>query len=169
MHDFTAIDIKLMPRYRKCSFQIGLVRIENFELKDELNLLIQKTGAYNIKRKIIVNSRIEFLQYKTSIPELDNIWQKINPFIKGQLVVAYNGLDFEFPVIERALLYYDISNFIPRYYNSFDRIENKDTKRYSLQALCKQYKIPLNHLDALSVAKACAALYIIYLRENRKQ
>ena len=36
--------------------------------------------------------------------------------------------------------------------------------RQNLASLCNQYKISLNHHDALSDAKACAELFLIHLQ-----
>jgi len=36
----------------------------------------------------------------------------------------------------------------------------------NLASLCKEHKIPLNHHDALSDAKACTELFLLYLREK---
>lgn len=31
----------------------------------------------------------------------DKIWHRLEPYIKGQAVVAHNGLSFDFPVLEK--------------------------------------------------------------------
>lgn len=87
----------------------------------------------------------------------DKIWHKIEPFIKGQSVVAHNGMSFDFPTLANTLKYYNIQ--APKYekhctYRLF---------RENLASLCSKYNIPLSHHDALSDAKACAELYLMHL------
>ena len=88
----------------------------------------------------------------------DKVWYRLEPYIKGQAVVAHNGLSFDFPVLEKTLEYYGMEN--PKYekhctYRIF---------RQNLASLCMHHKISLNHHDALSDAKACAELFLIHLQ-----
>jgi len=70
---------------------------------------------------------------------------------------TFTAIDFDFPVLAKTLEYYGMQ--APEY-------EKHCTYRLfgqNLAALCEYYGIELNHHDALSDARACAELYLMYL------
>jgi len=156
MESFTAIDFETAQGYRWSICQVGLVRVEHGIITDEINLLVKPPKNYYWSRFIDIHG---ITPEKTSnAPTFNLIWHKIEPFIKNQNVVAHNGLSFDFPVLSKALEYYGMQ--APDYekhctYRIF---------RKNLAALSEIYNIPLNHHDALSDAKACAALFMIHLK-----
>jgi DNA polymerase-3 subunit epsilon len=90
----------------------------------------------------------------------DHVWNQIVPYVENQNLVAHNGFRFDFPCLEKTLAYYNLR--IPNYtghctYQIFGT---------NLASLCKQYKIPLNHHDALSDALACGELFKLYLKRK---
>ncbi len=157
MESFTAIDFETAQGYRHSICQVGLVRVENGIITDELNLLVQPPNNYYWYRF----TQIHGINARTTAksPTFDQVWHKIEPFIAGQTVVAHNGLAFDFPVLEHTLAYYDM--FTPFY----DKVCTYRLYRKGLAQLCRYYDIPLNHHDALSDAKACAELYKMYLEK----
>ena len=90
--------------------------------------------------------------------DFDKIWNKIEPFIKCQNVVAHNGLSFDFPVLNKTLEYYGMP--VPDY----EKYCTYRIFKSNLASLCSHYKIHLNHHDALSDARSCAELFLIHLR-----
>ena len=74
-------------------------------------------------------------------------------------MVAHNG-SFDFSCLKHTLEYYQMQE--PEY------VKHCTYKIYgeNLASLCKQHKIPLNHHDALSDARACAKLYLIHLNNK---
>ena len=157
MDCFTAIDFETAQGQRSSICQVGLVCVEHGVITNEVNLLVQPPGNFYWDRFIDIHG---ITPYKTAKePTFDKIWHKIEPFIKGQAVVAHNGLSFDFPVLNKTLEYYGMQ--APDY-------EKHCTYRIfknNLAALCKQYNISLNHHDALSDAKACATLFLIHLHK----
>ncbi len=85
------------------------------------------------------------------------IWEVLEPFIKNQSVAAHNGFAFDFAALKKTLEYYNIEN--PEY----EKICTRKIYKKGLAALCEQYDIPLNHHDALSDARACAKLYMLFI------
>lgn len=153
--NFTAIDFETAQGYRWSICQVGLVRVENGIITDEVNLLVQPPNNYYWNRLIDIHGITA--EDTRNAPTFDQVWDKIEPFITNQTVVAHNGMSFDFPALEQTLAYYNMS--VPKYkkqctYRIFGR---------KLNVLCDEYSIPLNHHDALSDAKACAELYKIYL------
>ena len=155
MRNFTAIDFETAQGYRWSICQVGLVRVENGIITQEVNVLVQPpynyywnrfTDIYGIAAKDTLNS-----------PTVAQVWHQIAPYIENQNVVAHNGFGFDFPVLSKTLDYYNLST--PDY-NKFCTYK---IYRTNLADLCKKHNIPLNHHDALSDAKACAELYLKYL------
>ncbi len=153
-NSFTAIDFETAVGKRNSICQIGLVRYENRILTNEINLLVQPPNNEYFPRNIEIHG-ITPAQTRNS-PTFNKVWHQIEPFIKNQTVVAHNGA-FDFSCLKQTLEFYNMEQ--PEYikectYNIFGQ---------DLASLCRQFKIKLNHHDALSDARACAELYLIYL------
>lgn len=154
--NFTAIDFETAQGYRWSICQVGLVRVEHGIITNEINLLVQPPNNYYWERFIDIHGITP--QHTANAPTFDMIWHKIEPFIKNQSVVAHNGLCFDFPVLSRTLEYYGMQ--APDYEKHCTyRIYKSD-----LASLCQEHKIPLNHHDALSDARACAMLFLMHLK-----
>jgi len=104
MNSFTAIDFETAHGKRWSICQVGLVRVENGVITDELSILVQPpnnfywdwfTGIHHITPEMTRNA-----------PTFDKIWHLVEPFIKNQTVVAHNGFGFDFPVLAQTLQYY---------------------------------------------------------------
>lgn len=159
MNCFTAIDFETAQGCRQSICQVGLVRVENGIITDEVNLLVQPPDNYYWDRFIDIHGITP--QDTAESPTFDKIWHKIEPFIKRQSVVAHNGLSFDFPVMEKTLEYYGLK--APDY----EKFCTYRIFKEKLISLCQNYSIPLNHHDALSDARACATLFLIHLRKNK--
>jgi DNA polymerase III subunit epsilon len=151
MNSFTAIDFETAQGMRNSICQVGLVRVEDGIITAEIDLLVQPPNNYYWWRF----TQIHGIDAKktASSPTFDLIWPQIEPYINGQIVVAHNGILFDFPVLEHTLAYYGM--FTPYY----DKICTYRIYRKGLAQLCNIHDIPLNHHDALSDARACAELY----------
>lgn len=160
MKSFVAIDFETAQGYQWSICQVGLIRVENGIITHEINCLIQPPNNYYWQRFIDIHG-ITPTMTKDALT-FDKVWHKIEPFIKGQAVVAHNGLSFDFPVLKKTLDYYGIQT--PKY----DKHCTYRIFRQNLASLCNQYKISLNHHDALSDAKACAELFLIHLNNKNK-
>ena len=152
-NSFTAIDFETAQGKRWSICQIGLVRIENGKVSHNLSILVQPPNNYFWSRFIDIHKITPELT--VNAPTFDQVLHQFEPFIENQEVVAHNGFAFDFPCLNQTLEYYNIP--IPKYtghctYRIFDD---------SLASLCKKYKIPLNHHDALSDANACAELFML--------
>jgi DNA polymerase-3 subunit epsilon len=155
---YTAIDFETAQGYRWSICQVGLVRVEHGIITDELNILVQPPNNYYWDRFIDIHGISP--EKTANAPTFDKVWHKIEPFIKGQTVVAHNGLSFDFPVLEKTLEYHGMQ--APEYQKFCTYRIFGD----NLASLCKYYNIPLNHHDALSDARACAELFLIHLKKK---
>ena len=158
MNNFTAIDFETAQGYRWSICQVGLVRVENGIITNELDILIQPpdndywsnfTTIHGISAKDTRQS-----------PTFNQVWHLIKPFIKDQNVIAHNGFSFDFPVLSKTLEYYNMPT--PEY-NKFCTYK---IYKSNLANLCQLHNIPLNHHDALSDARACAKLFLLHLESN---
>ena len=155
MENFTAIDFETAQGYRWSICQVGLIRVENGIITNELNLLVQPPNNYYWDRFVDIHGITP--EKTANAPTFDKIWHKVEPFINGQTVVAHNGLSFDFQVLAKTLEYYGLQEPI------YEKRCTYKIYRQGLSALCEKHNIPLNHHDALSDARACAELYLRYL------
>lgn len=157
MHNsYTAIDFETAQGKRTSICQVGLVRIENEIVTEQLSILVQPPENYYWNNFIDIHGITP--EQTADAPTFDKIWHQIEPFIKNQHVVAHNGFGFDFPCLKQTLEYYNIAN--PEFtghctYRIFGT---------HLASLCEKYNISLKHHDALSDAKACAELFKLHLK-----
>ncbi len=152
---FTAIDFETANPQGWSICQVGLVRYINGVIAKEINLLVQPPDNYYWSNFIAIHGITP--GHTVAAPTFDRVWPIIEPYINNQVVVAHNGLSFDFPVLKKTLAYYGMEP--PEYLK-------KDTCRIykkNLAMLCDIHNIPLNHHDALSDARACGELYLRYL------
>ncbi|NEW81270.1 MAG: exonuclease [Mariniphaga sp.] len=157
---FTAIDFETAQGKRFSICQVGLVRVVNGKIDDEVNLLVQPPDNYYWSNFIDIHGITP--KMTAFAPTFDKIWNKIEHHISGQNVVAHNGFCFDFPCISHTLSYYNIE---PPDFIGHDTYK---IYRSNLASLCQIHKIPLNHHDALSDARACASLFLMHLNSLKK-
>jgi DNA polymerase-3 subunit epsilon len=159
MHNsFTAIDFETAQGKRYSICQVGLVRVENQIITEQLSILVQPPDNYYWNNFIDIHGITP--EQTADAPTFDTVWKHIEPFIKNQNVVAHNGFSFDFPVLSKTLEYYGMQT--PEY-NKFCTYKIYNS---NLANLCKEFDIHLNHHDALSDAKACGELYLRYLKHK---
>ena len=159
MTTFTAIDFETAQGSRTSICQVGLVRVENGIITNEINLLVQPPDNYYWSRFTAIHG----IAAKDTVyaPSFGQIWHQIAPYIENQNVVAHNGFGFDFPVLDKTLDYYGLQ--IP----SYNKFCTYKIYKSNLATLCQEHNIPLNHHDALSDAKACADLYLMKLKNDK--
>ena len=158
MESFTAIDFETAQGYRWSICQVGLIRIEKGIITKELNILVQPPNNYYWSRFTDIHGISAQDTFKS--PTFDVVWNQIEPYITNKNVIAHNGFGFDFPVLSNTLEYYGLST--PEY-NKFCTYK---IYKSNLADLCMEHKIQLNHHDALSDARACAELYLRYLKNK---
>ena len=151
---FTAIDFETAHGKRWSICQVGLIRVEQGIVKEQISFLVKPPDNLYFDKNIEIHGITP--KHTAKAPTFDKVWHRIEPFIKGQHVVAHNGFSFDFQCLTQVLAYYNLE--IPEFtghctYRLFGS---------SLASLCCRYKIPLNHHDALSDARACAELFMIH-------
>ena len=158
MDSFTAIDFETAQGHRWSICQVGLVRVVNGKITDEVNILVQPPDNYYWERFTDIHGIKP--RHTAKSPTFNHIWHQIAPFIENQNVIAHNGFGFDFQVLSKTLEYYGMST--PEY-NKFCTYK---IYKSNLAALCNEYNIKLNHHDALSDARACAKLFQMHLNQK---
>ena len=156
MPTFTAIDFETAQGKRWSICQVGLVRIENGIITKTINKYVCPPDNYYFYRNLEIHGISP--EHTRNAPNFSVVWNEIKPFIQNQTVVAHNGA-FDFSCLTQALDFYNVEH--PEY-------EKKCTYKIygqNLASLCAEYKIKLNHHDALSDALACAELYKKHLNK----
>lgn len=151
---FTAIDFETANGKLNSICQVGLVRVEEGIIVQELEILVQPPGnEYHWG-----NTRVHGINRRMTAhaPGFDEIWGQMEPFINGQNVVAHNA-SFDCSCLDHTLAFYNIA--VPTYK---PHCTVKIYKR-NLALLCETYGIELVHHNALSDARACAVLFLKYL------
>jgi DNA polymerase-3 subunit epsilon len=157
-NNFTAIDFETAQGKRWSICQVGLVRVENGIITEQLSILVQPPNNYYWDNFIDIHGITP--ERTANASTFAGVWKQIEPFIKNQNIVAHNGFSFDFHCLDQTLKYYNLSPTIYTGHCTY-RIYGKN-----LASLCKEYNIPLNHHDALSDAMACAELYKRHLNKN---
>ena len=152
---FTAIDFETANHARTSICQVGLVRVEAGVIIRELSLLVQPPQNYYLPKFTEIHGIKPADTFHA--PTFEEVWPQLEPYIMGQRVVAHNGPSFDFNVLRQTLAHYSLR--VP----AFEGICTFAIYRKNLAALCTEHSIELNHHDALSDARACAALYLRHL------
>ncbi|NTW31167.1 MAG: exonuclease [Bacteroidetes bacterium] len=155
MKSFTAIDFETSSHKPYSICQVGLVRVENGVITEEIDLLVKPPDNHFHYMFPEIHG---ITPYKTKdAPAFDKIWHLIKPHIHKQNVVAHN-IAFDKNCLKQVLEYYKLT--LPEYQEHCTyRIYGE-----SLDKCCKKHKINLNHHNALSDAKACAELFLLHLK-----
>ncbi len=154
---FTAIDFETAQGKRWSICQAGLIRVEKGVIVKQLEFLVKPPG----NEYSFYNTQIHGIKAAMTVnaPTFNMIWQNMLPYIAGQKVVAHNAA-FDCSCLQQTLGYYRIE--VPEYqklctYKIYGR---------KLSDLCSSYNIILSHHNALSDARACAQLYLRYLKDK---
>lgn len=161
LNTFTAIDFETAQGKRWSICQVGLVRVENNIITDELSILVQPPGNYYWDTFIDIHGITP--EVTQNAPTFEYSWHKIQPYIVNQNVVAHNGFRFDFQCLVLTLEFYKLS--VPEFtgHCTYQIFNN------NLASLCEENCIALNHHDALSDARACAELFLKHLKENQSE
>lgn len=152
--DFTAIDFETATIKNRYPCQIGIVVVREGKIEECISRFIQPPENYYDKRCISVHHINP--QITKDEPEFPDVWNDIKQYFENTVIVAHNA-QFDIPVLENILSYYNIEYPSIRCYTCTCQIFN----RLTLDKACSLYGIELsNHHDGLCDAKACAQLYL---------
>ncbi|MFT4062607.1 MAG: 3'-5' exonuclease [Edaphocola sp.] len=153
--NFTAIDFETAHGNPNSICQVGLVRMEDGQIVEEIDILVQPPdNKYHWG-----NSRVHGITKKhtANAPQFKDIWPQLLPHIEGQHIVAHNA-PFDCTALDHTLAFYGLAK------PDYQRHCTVEIYQRNLALLCREYHIELKHHNALSDAKACAELFLRHLR-----
>ena len=155
MPTFTAIDFETAHPKHWSICQVGLVRVEQGVVVQEMSILVHPPENEYWSRF----TEIHGLSWEDTVhqPGFDQVWPQIASLIEGQTVVAHN-MSFDGSCLKQALAYYHLEPVI------YDAQCTYKLYRKKLNLLAEEYGITLNHHNALSDARACAQLFLRHQR-----
>jgi DNA polymerase III subunit epsilon len=158
INNFTAIDFETAHGKRWSICQVGLVRVENGIIKEQISVLVKPPNNFYWNKFIDIHGITP--EITANAHTFDKVWYQIEPFIKNQDIVAHNGFSFDFHCLNQTLEYYKIEPTVYTGHCTY-RIFGDN-----LASLCKRYRISLNHHNAMSDAMACAKLFQLYSKNK---
>jgi DNA polymerase-3 subunit epsilon len=156
---FTVIDFETANYNPYSICQVGLVKVENGKITEEIDILVKPPDNYF--HYIFPGIHGITPQMTKDAPTFNKIWHLIKPHIHKQNVVAHN-ISFDRNCLKHALSYYKLKQ--PEYNEHC----TYDIYGKGLSSCCRNHKIKLNHHNALSDAKACAMLFLLHLKNENK-
>lgn len=162
---FIAIDFETANSQRSSPCEIGLVKVENFEIVDRNSYLIKPRDNYfdfyNTFLHGIDESMVE------NEPEFDIIYNKIKSDFESYPIIAHNA-SFDISVLRHTLDLYGIeypeTDYSCTYQMSREAL--KGLFSFRLDSVCDYLGIKLDHHRALSDAEACAEVAISIFQDR---
>jgi len=163
---FTAIDVETANEQYDSLCALGIIVVDNGVIVDERSYRIRPRAL----RVSVINQQIHKLTESDLLhaPEISDVWRDIHPLFADRILVAHNA-SFDMEVLPRSLRGYGI-NFPRAKYLCSLKLAAKafpGLHSYQLKDLATHFGIALNHHDAMSDAKACAAITLSSLPKIR--
>ena len=155
--NFTAFDFETAT-YDRMPCQLGLVVVREGKIFEEKEFLIKPPGnkydSWCTKTHGITPQNTELCK------EFNEIWDEIKSYFHQELMVAHN-IDFDKDVLHRICIYYHLNEAIPiGYYDTMPIFNNR-----SLSDVTSALGLTIEkHHGALADARACAEIYMEYLK-----
>ena len=159
--DFVAIDFETaIGQDTPCA--VGIVSVENNRIVDEYVQLIKPpNNLYNWH-----NTKVHNLSSADTVnaPKFEQVYPEIKKRLQNKIVVAHSE-QFDRSVLQKTMqrcgLNYSELNLSERWECTFKKFKGQGYASCSLGSLCQHHDIKLNHHEALSDARGCAALWML--------
>jgi DNA polymerase-3 subunit epsilon len=163
--NFLAIDFETANYFRDSACAVGLVRVENNKIVEKVSYIIRPPSNW------FVFTYIHGLTWNDvkNEPHFGEIWEKVHPLFRNiDFLVAHNAT-FDKSVLKACCERYRISPPTLSFQCTM-QLSRALWKIYptDLESVCRHFRIPLKHHDALSDTIACAKIMIKALEEMRK-
>ena len=156
---FVALDFETANRTRGSACAIGMCKMLNGKVTDTYYQVLRPV-PYDIDPSVMKYHHVTKDEIENA-PTIGELWSEIEAFIADNVIVVHN-ISFDKPVLIDSLENCDIGvpNVTFMCSLKMAKTELKEEKG-DLKTLCKKYKIPLNHHNALSDACAAATLMLV--------
>lgn len=161
---YICFDVETPNHKNERMSSIGICTVENNKIADEFYTLInpeQPFDSFNIALTHITPAQAK------KAPNFKEAWKTVGKILDGGLLVAHNA-QFDMSVLSKCMSAYEIPSGDTEYLCTC-RMGKKllpYAKNHKLDTICQDLKIPLDHHNALSDARACAEILIYYLKKG---
>ena len=164
MSQFTVFDVETPNRMNSRMSAIGITIIEDRQIEKEFYTLVNPETHFDPFNTMLTGISEESVRNAPSFPE---VWEKIEPFMSGGLLVAHNA-QFDMGVLKKCLLAYEIEWKPCAHYICTVQMGRRLLPGIShkLNDLCDYYGIALDHHKADSDSRACAQILLRYLQSG---
>ena len=163
---FVAIDFETATGYLQSPCAVGIVTVERGIIQDEYYTLIQPPENKYWWQNIKVHGITPEMTQKA--PEFPSVFPEIERRLRNQRIVAHNE-PFDRSVLQKTMQQYRFNyadlQLEDRWLCTLRIYRSLGFKPANLSACCSRMGIPLQHHEALSDARACAQLYLEYLKQ----
>lgn len=151
---FVAIDFETANYYRDSACALGLVVVDRGRVRMARSWMINpETSWFNlvhvhgIRRRDVVDA-----------PTFGDLWPEVQPLLRGHIVAAHNA-HFDMQVLRECCYAYGIRLRLPPAICTM-RLAGEALGIWprDLDRVCRRLRIPLDHHDPLSDARACARI-----------
>jgi DNA polymerase III subunit epsilon len=157
--NFTAIDFETASSEKGSACAVGIVRVENSEVKEEVYSLIKPFSAYFDPACVRVHG-LTWEDVRTA-PTFVELWPQLKPLLSGRLILAHNA-SFDLKVLKSALDAYGLP-YPEASYNCTVQIAKKtwpEFYNYKLSTIAYELDISFKHHHALEDAQAAAEIML---------
>ena len=157
MKDFVAIDFETANRERTSICSVGLVRVENGDIREKIYRLIRPYPDYYSSW----NTRIHGLTYRDTAhaAPFPEVWADISPELAGLPLVAHNS-PFDEGCLKAAFRQYGMAYPDYRFFctcRASRRVFGRELPNHQLQTVAARCGFDLrDHHHPLADAEACA-------------
>ena len=157
--NFTAFDFETAT-YDRMPCQLGLAVVREGKIVEEKIFLIKPPGnRYDIGCKKTHGITAKNTE---SCPEFHELWDEIKPYFNQEVMIAHNA-DFDINVLDKVINFYSLDRVRPICFRDTMYLFGNEKKSLSDVASALGIIIE-NHHNALSDARACAQVFIEYLK-----
>lgn len=160
---FIAIDFETANYNHNSACALGIVVVENLEIKDSFYSLIKPPEKY------FIFTRVHGITWNDVInePTFPDLWPDIQKYFQGIDFIAAHNAAFDKSVLNTCCSFYGISRPDIKYKCTL-QLSRKwlNLKNRSLKNVSDYYSIELDHHQALSDSMACARIMINFINQG---
>ncbi|WP_313894042.1 exonuclease domain-containing protein [Psychrobacillus sp.] len=163
--DFVAIDFETANSLRTSVCSIGIVRVKNGKIKEEIHTLINPLSEFHYYNTQIHGITEDMVM---SAPTFEEFWPDFKGFVENQTIIAHNA-SFDISVLKASLDNFHESYPAFEYGCSYQMAKKVWPNLYNhkLSTVANYLGISLRHHDALEDARAAARITIEAMQKSR--
>ncbi|MDO5571603.1 MAG: 3'-5' exonuclease [Bacteroidales bacterium] len=158
--NFTAIDFETANQYPTSACSIGIVKVENGKIVEEVSHLIKPQPNFFISSFIDIHHITKAMV--SDAPLFGELWPEISKLIEDSEALVAHNAPFDMRVLKACIEMEMIRAYIPQNFCTV-RLSRKYLKfliNHKLNTVCDYFNIELDHHEALSDARGCAKIVL---------